>query len=72
MALPIVGKFFHKTYRDSKYSHLQYSSFNQPDADMLAMLDEPGYRDVLDIGKHDFNLADIFRRDKKADSYNFV
>jgi len=67
MALPIVGKFFHKTYRDSKYSHLQYSSFNQPDADMLAMLDEPGYRDVLDIGKHDFNLADIFRRDKKAD-----
>lgn len=67
MALPIVGKFFYKTYRDSRFSHLQYSSFNQPGADMLAMLDEPGYRDVLEIGKHDFNLADIFRSDKKAD-----
>lgn len=67
MALPIVGKFFYKTYRDSKFSHLQYSSFTQPKEEILAMLNEPGYKDVLDIEKHDFNLADIFRKDKKAD-----
>ncbi len=67
MALPIVGKFFYKTYRDSKFSHLQYASFEKPGEEILAMLDEPGYKDVLDIGKHEFNLADIFRRDKKSD-----
>lgn len=64
MALPIVGKFFSKTYHDQKYSHLQYSQFEQPGEELLAMLDEPGYRDVLDIEKPDFNLADIFRRDR--------
>ncbi len=64
MALPIVGKFFYKTYRDQKFSHLQYSQFEQPGEEMLAMLDMPGYKDVLDIEKPDFNLADIFRRDR--------
>ena len=67
MALPIVGKFFYKTYRDNKYSHLQYLRFNQPDEEMLALLDEPGYKDVLDIEKHKFNLADIFGRNKKSE-----
>lgn len=67
MALPIVGKFFHKTYRDNKFSHLQYLHFNRPNEVLLAMLDEPGYKDVLDIGKHEFNLADIFDSNKKSD-----
>ena len=66
MALPIVGKFFYKTYRDSKFSHLQYSRFTRPNEEILAMLDQPDYRDVLEIEKHGFNLADIFRRDKQA------
>ena len=63
MALPIVGKFFYKTYRDRKFANLATHSFQQPSDEMLAMLSEPGYRDILDIQKHDFNLADIFRRD---------
>lgn len=65
MALPIVGKFFYKTYRDPKYAGLANSSFQMPSVEMLAMLSEPVYRDVLDIQKHEFNLADIFRRDKQ-------
>ncbi|MCE4565303.1 transglycosylase domain-containing protein [Maribellus sp. CM-23] len=65
MALPIVGKFFYKTYRDSKYSSLKNSSFGLPGEEMLAMLSEPGYKEVLDMPKHDFNLADIFKRNEK-------
>ena len=64
MALPIVGKFFYKTYRDSKYSNYKNASFPEPAEELLAMLNEPGYKDVLDIEKHDFNLADIFKKDK--------
>lgn len=66
MALPIVGKFFHKTYRDPKYAHLKRSSFAQPDEELLAMLELPGYKEVLDIEKHDFNFADIFRKKEKS------
>nr|WP_282189134.1 transglycosylase domain-containing protein [Maribellus sp. YY47] len=67
MALPIVGKFFNKTYRDSKYSNLKNSSFGLPGEEMLAMLSEPGYKDVLDIERHEFNLADIFKRNKSEE-----
>jgi penicillin-binding protein 1A len=59
MALPIVGKFFSKTYRDSKYSSLKYNSFALPGPEMLAMLDEPQYREVLELDKL-FDLAKIF------------
>ena len=65
MALPIVGKFFYKTYRDKKYSSYVNARFPQPNEEMLAMLDEPGYREILEIEKHGFNLADIFGRNKK-------
>jgi len=67
MALPIVGKFFYKTYRDPKYSGLAASTFPQPDEELLAMLNEPAYKEVLDIDKREFNLADIFRGDRSAD-----
>ncbi len=67
MALPIVGKFFYKTYRDPKYASWAASSFPQPNDEMMAMLSEPGYKDVLDIEKRDFNLADIFRKKDRAD-----
>lgn len=78
MALPIVGKFFHKTYRDNKFEYLKYSTFPNPEPELLAMLNEPQYKEVLDIEKHDFNFASIFgkkdpedlkdRRVAKADS----
>lgn len=66
MALPIVGKFFHKTYRDPKYANLANATFPQPNDELLAMLDEPGYKDVLDIEKREFNLANIFQKDQST------
>ena len=65
MALPIVGNFFYKTYHDSKYASLQYSTFKQPSEEMLAMLDEPPYREMLDMDRHEFNLASIFGKKNK-------
>uniref|UniRef100_UPI0035631896 penicillin-binding transpeptidase domain-containing protein n=1 Tax=Draconibacterium sp. TaxID=1965318 RepID=UPI0035631896 len=60
MALPIVGKFFYKTYHDKKFEHLQYSTFPDPEPELLAMLNEPEYKEVLDIEKHGFDFAGIF------------
>ena len=60
MALPIVGKFFYKTYHDKKYSHLQFSTFPDPAPELLAMLNEPEYKEVMDIEKRGFNFASIF------------
>ncbi len=65
MALPIVGSFFHKVYRDPKFSQIKYSTFNPPSPEMLAMLNYPAFKEVLDIEKRDFDLADIFRRKEK-------
>lgn len=67
MALPIVGKFFSKMYHDSKYAGLQYKTFPLPNEEMLAMLEEPGYKELLEAEKHDFNLADIFGKRKHQD-----
>jgi len=68
MALPIVGKFFHKTYRDSKYAHWKNSLFTDPNQELLAMLNEPAYKDMLDLDIREFDLAKIFKRkDEKAD-----
>ncbi|MDX1285828.1 MAG: peptidoglycan glycosyltransferase, partial [Draconibacterium sp.] len=68
MALPIVGKFFHKTYNDSRYAHLKNASFSEPGEELLAMLNEPGYREVLDLEKREFDLASIFKKkDKEAE-----
>lgn len=67
MALPIVGKFFHKTYNDPKYSSLKYSTFPNPEPELLAMLEEPGYREVLDMDRKKFDIAGIFKSDKSQD-----
>ena len=63
MALPIVGKFFSKTYKDPKFSKLKNNTFPSPEPELLAMLNEPSYREILDIEKRDFDIASIFKRD---------
>ncbi len=68
MALPIVGKFYSKMYSDPKFTSSKYDTFSEPEPELLAMLDIPEYREVLDIEKRSFNLADIFR--KKSDNGN--
>ena len=62
MALPIVGKFFHKTYSDPKFASIKNSSFNSPEKELLAMLNKPQYREVLDIEKKEFDIAAIFKK----------
>ncbi len=71
MALPIVGKFFNKTYNDPKFAKLKYSKFAPPNSELLAILDMPSYREVLEIEDRGFNLADLFRKkDRTADLKN--
>jgi penicillin-binding protein 1A len=67
MALPIVGSFFSKTYRDPKFQKIRNSTFTQPAPELLAMLDNPQYREVMEIEKRDFELADIFRSKTKKE-----
>ena len=65
MALPIVGKFFHKTYSDPKFVSLKNSSFPPPGNDLLAMLNKPTYREAFDIEKKNFDIAAIFKKKKE-------
>jgi len=58
MALPIVGKFYHKLYRDPRYKDLQYARFPELDKQLLADLDLPAYKEMLELEKKD-NLLDL-------------
>jgi penicillin-binding protein 1A len=66
-ALPIVGKFFNKLYRDPAFRDYQYHTFPEPDEGTLALLDIPHYKDVLKE-KGLFNLWGIFKRDDNKKS----
>ena len=61
-ALPIVGKFFNKLYRDPTFKDYQYHTFPEPDDGTLSLLDVPHFKEVLKE-KGPFNLWGIFRRD---------
>ena len=67
MALPIVGSFFSKAYKDPKFSKIRNSTFAPPSPEMLAVLNYPVYKEVMDIEKKDFELADIFRSKTKQE-----
>ncbi len=64
MALPIVGKFYSKMYADPRFSKLKNNRFATPKPEMLALLNIPEYKDVMEIEKPEFNLAEIFRKNK--------
>lgn len=68
MALPIVGKFFNKTYNDPKFKILKSSRFAQPKTEMLAVLNMPQYKEVLEIEKNTFNFAEFFGRKREEDT----
>jgi hypothetical protein len=42
-------------------------TFNPPAPEMLALLDVPVYREIMNIEEKDFDLADIFRRKDKPE-----
>ncbi len=69
-ALPVVGKFFHKLYSDPRYKNLQNHHFPEMDPELIAGLDIPAYREMLEIEKIDDVLDRLFtgnRRDKKLE-----
>ncbi len=72
MALPIVGSFYSRMQKDAKVNKYIGGSFNQPSPEILAMLDLPDYKDVMDIEERGFNLADIFRKKEKKEDLKTV
>ena len=66
-ALPIVGKFFNKLYRDPAFRDYQTHSFPEPDEATLALLDIPHFKEEL-TKKGPFNLWGIFKGDDKKKS----
>jgi penicillin-binding protein 1A len=66
-ALPVVGKFFNKLYRDPAFSDYQHHTFPEPDEGTLAMLDIPHFKEVL-REKGPLNLWGLFKgSDKKKE-----
>lgn len=63
-ALPIVGKFFNKLYRDPAFSDYRVHTFPGLSEETLALLDIPHYKDDLKE-KGLFNFWGIFSGDKK-------
>ena len=47
-ALPIVGQFFSQVLLNNKFQSLRYSTFEQPSAESLALLDVVPYREELE------------------------
>lgn len=60
MALPIVGKFYHKLYSDQRYRKMQYAGFPALDEELLADLDIPPYREMLEMDRADNLIERIF------------
>lgn len=54
MALPVVGKFFSKLYSDPQYRQLQFAKFPPMSEELLADLDIPAYKDILEIERNTF------------------
>ncbi len=53
-ALPIVGKFFKEVYNDPKYKNLQNIRFPDLNNELLADLDLPHYKEMLEIERQEF------------------
>jgi penicillin-binding protein 1A len=58
-ALPIVGKFFSQILRQSKFQNMRYSYFNSPSEESLAMMNNPPYREILELKGRGF-FQDLF------------
>ncbi len=67
MALPIVGKFFHKMYSDPRYRKMKYARFQSPSPKYLAMLNIPHYKDEIEIEREKGIFDRLFGK-KDSDS----
>jgi penicillin-binding protein 1A len=53
-ALPVVGKFFRLLYDDPNYKKFQNARFPDLDEELLADLDIPHYKEMLEMERNDF------------------
>lgn len=53
-ALPIVGKFFRSLYDDPDYKKIQNARFPDLEDELLADLDLPHYKEMLEMERQDF------------------
>jgi len=67
MALPIVGSCFNKTYNNPRFNNLKNSAFTSPGPELYALLNNPQYKEIIEVEKREWDLADIFRRKEKRD-----
>ncbi len=67
MALPIVGKFFHKVYVDPRYRKLKLSKFEKPSSEVLAKLNIPHYRELFEIEREKNFFDRLFTKKKTSD-----
>jgi len=70
MALPIVGKFFHKLYGSPRYQNLKNTQFPNLDNQLLADLDIPPYREMLEMERRDGLLDRLFAGKSKEEKLN--
>jgi penicillin-binding protein 1A len=70
MALPIVGKFFHKLYGSSRYQNLKNTQFPNLDDQLLANLDIPPYKEMLEMERRDGLLDRLFAGKSKEEKLN--
>jgi len=62
MALPVVGRFFKKLYSSPRYEHLKHDYFREPSPEILAELDIPPYREMLERQQIGDIIKGIFRK----------
>jgi penicillin-binding protein 1A len=70
MALPIVGKFYHKLYGSPRYQNLKNTQFPNLDDQLLADLDIPPYREMLEMERRDGLLDRLFAGKSKEEKLN--
>jgi penicillin-binding protein 1A len=67
MALPVVGKFYQKLYNDHRYQELRLAQFPGLEEELLAVLDIPRYKDILEIERPDNLIDRIFAGKSKEE-----
>ncbi len=68
MALPIVGKFFHKIYVDPRYRKMKFSKFEKPSSGTLAQLDIPHYKEIFELEREENFFDRLFAKKDKKES----